>query len=59
MKGLGSLKGFLHPRLYFALGMVLMAYLLLATGHRRYAITYFGLSLLGVAVAAVLKRWRL
>jgi hypothetical protein len=50
------LKGFLHPRLYFSLGMALMGYLLLLTGYQRYALTYFGLSILGVLVVAGLKR---
>ena len=58
MKALQSLRGFLHPRLAFSLGTALMGFLLLVAGYPRYALTYFGLSVLGVAVAAVLKRWR-
>ena len=59
MKVLQSLKGFLHPRLAFSLGTALMGFLLLVAGYPRYALTYFGLSVLGALVIAVLKAWRL
>ncbi len=52
---LQSLRGFLHPRLIFSLGTALMGVVLFAAGFPGYALAYFGLSLLGLAVVAVLK----
>ncbi len=52
---LQSLRGFLHPRLAFSVGTALMGALLLATGFPVYALVYLGMSLLGLAVVAILK----
>lgn len=52
---LQSLRGFLHPRLIFSLGTALMGVVLFAAGFPVYALAYFGLSLIGLAVVALLK----
>lgn len=52
---LQSLRGFLHPRLIFSLGTALMGVVIFAAGFPVYALAYFGLSLAGLAVVALLK----
>lgn len=52
---LQSLRGFLHPRLIFSIGTALMGVVLMAAGFPVYALAYFGMSLAGLAVVAILK----
>lgn len=52
---LQSLRGLLHPRLVFSIGTALMGVVLTATGFPIYALAYFGMSLVGLAVVAILK----